>query len=69
MQFNARTTPQAVEALCAIAESAGMLVGETLERALAALRWEVTGQGVWQSWRPRGRGMRKAFAAFFGSGG
>jgi hypothetical protein len=38
MQFNARTTPQAVEALYTIADQQGWLVGETLERALAALR-------------------------------
>jgi hypothetical protein len=69
MQFKARTTPQTVEALYAIADQQGWLVGETLERALAALRRELAGQGVWQSWRPRGRGLRKAFAAFFGSGG
>jgi hypothetical protein len=41
MQFNARTTPQTVEALYAIADQQGWLVGETLERALAALRREV----------------------------
>jgi hypothetical protein len=46
MQFNARTTPQTVEALCAIADQQKWLVGETRERALAALRWEVAGQGV-----------------------
>jgi hypothetical protein len=32
MQFNARTTPQTVEALYAIADRQGWLVGETLER-------------------------------------
>ena len=31
MQFNARTTPQTVEALYAIADQQGWLVGETLE--------------------------------------
>ena len=35
MQFNARATPQTVEALHAIADQQGWLVGETLERALA----------------------------------
>ena len=69
MQFNARTTPQTFEALYAIADQLEWLVGETLERALAALRRELAGQRVWQSWRPRGRGLRKAFAAFFRSGG
>jgi hypothetical protein len=33
MQFNARTTPEAVEALYAIADQQGWLVGETLEQA------------------------------------
>jgi hypothetical protein len=69
MQFYARTRPQTVEALYAIADQQGWLAGETLERALAALRRELAGQGVWQSWRPRARGLRKAFAAFFRSGG
>jgi hypothetical protein len=41
MQFNARTTPQTVEALYAIADRQGWLVGETLERALAALQREL----------------------------
>ena len=45
MQFNARTTPQTVEALDAIADQQGWLVGETLERALAALRRELAGAG------------------------
>lgn len=45
MQFNARTTPQTVKALYAIADQQGWLVGETLERALAALRRELAGQG------------------------
>jgi hypothetical protein len=43
MQFNARTTPATVEALYAIADRQGWLVGETLERALAALQRELTG--------------------------
>jgi hypothetical protein len=46
MQFNARTTPQTVEALYAIADSQGWLVGETLEHALAALQRELAGQGA-----------------------
>jgi hypothetical protein len=46
MQFNARTTPQTVEALYAIADRQGWLVGETLEHALAALQRELAGQGV-----------------------
>ena len=41
MQFNARTTPQTVEALYAIADRQGWLVGETLEHALAALHREL----------------------------
>jgi hypothetical protein len=45
MQFNARTTPQTVEALYAIADQQRWLVGETLERALAALQRELAGQG------------------------
>ena len=45
MQFNARTTPQTVKALYAIADQQGWLVGETLERALATLRRELAGQG------------------------
>jgi hypothetical protein len=44
MQFNARTTPQTIEALYAIADRQGWLVGETLEHALAALQREL-GQG------------------------
>jgi hypothetical protein len=43
MQFNARTTPQTVEALYAIADQQGWLVGETLEHALAALQRELAG--------------------------
>jgi hypothetical protein len=46
MQFNARTTPQTVEALYAIADQQGWLVGETLEYALAALQRELAGQGA-----------------------
>ena len=45
MQFNARTTPQTIEALYAIADRQGWLVGETLERALAALQRELAGRG------------------------
>ena len=44
MQFNARTTPQTVEALYAIADRQGWLIGETLEHALAALQRELAGQ-------------------------
>jgi hypothetical protein len=43
MQFNARTTPETVEALYAVADRQGWLVGETLERALAALQRELAG--------------------------
>jgi hypothetical protein len=46
MQFNARTTPQTVEALYAIADRQGWLVGETLERALAALQRELAGHSA-----------------------
>jgi hypothetical protein len=45
MQFSARTTPQTVEALYAIADRQGWLVGETLEHALAALQRELAGKG------------------------
>lgn len=41
VQFNARATPQTVEALYAIADRQGWLVGETLEHALAALQREL----------------------------
>ena len=41
MQLNARTTPQTVEAYYAIADAQGWLVGETIERALAALQREL----------------------------
>jgi len=44
-QFNARTTPEVVEAFYAIADQQNWLVGETLEHALAALRRELEGQG------------------------
>jgi hypothetical protein len=46
MQFNARTTPQTVDAFYAIADQQGWLVGETLEHALAALQRELAGQGA-----------------------
>ena len=39
--LNARTTPETVEALYAIADRQGWLVGETLEHALAALQREL----------------------------
>jgi hypothetical protein len=45
MQFNARAKPQTIEALYAIADRQGWLVGETLEHALAALERELAGQG------------------------
>jgi hypothetical protein len=41
MQFNARAKPETVEALYAIADRQGWLVGETLEHALAALQREL----------------------------
>jgi hypothetical protein len=41
MQFNARATPETVEALYAIADRQGWLVGKTLEHALAALQREL----------------------------
>lgn len=40
-QFNARTTPETVEAFYAIADRKGWLVGETVEHALAALQREL----------------------------
>ena len=46
MQFNARARPETVEALYAIADRQGWLVGETLEHALAALQRELAGQGA-----------------------
>jgi hypothetical protein len=45
MQFNARATPETVEALYAIADKQGWLVSEALEQALAALQRELAGQG------------------------
>lgn len=45
MQFNARAKPETIEALYAIADRQGWLVGETLEHALAALQQELKGQG------------------------
>ena len=44
-QFNVRTRPETVEAIYAIVEQQGWLVGETLERAVAALKRELEGQG------------------------
>ncbi|NEU15008.1 stability/partitioning determinant [Methylobacterium sp. BTF04] len=44
-QFNARTTPETVEAFYAIADQQGWLVGETVEHALAALQRELKEQG------------------------
>jgi hypothetical protein len=41
MQFNARAKPETIEALYAIADRQGWLVGETLEHALAALQREL----------------------------
>lgn len=41
MQLNARTTPETVEGIYAIADSQGWLVGETVEHALAALQREL----------------------------
>ena len=43
-QFNTRTTPETVEAFYAIADAQGWLVGETVEKALAALQRELLGQ-------------------------
>jgi hypothetical protein len=40
-QFNARTTPETVAAFYAVADRMRWLVGETLERALAALQREL----------------------------
>jgi hypothetical protein len=45
MQFNARATPETVEAFYAIADQQGWLVSEALEHALAALKRELAGQG------------------------
>jgi hypothetical protein len=44
MQFNARAKPETVEALYAIADQQGWLVGETLEHAVAALQRKLTGR-------------------------
>jgi hypothetical protein len=41
-QFNVRTTPATVEAFYDIADRQGWKVGETLERALAALQRELS---------------------------
>ena len=41
--FSAKTTPETVDTLYAIAERQGWKVGETLERALAALQRELAG--------------------------
>jgi hypothetical protein len=43
-QFNARTTPETVEAFYAIADKQGWLIGETVEHALAALQRELSGK-------------------------
>jgi hypothetical protein len=43
MQFNARTTPQTVEALYAIADRQGWLVGRDAGAALAAPQGELAG--------------------------
>ncbi|MCU1326785.1 MAG: stability/partitioning determinant [Bryobacterales bacterium] len=40
-QLNARTTPQTVATVYAIADAHGWLVGETIERALSALQREL----------------------------
>ena len=40
-QFNVRTTPQTVDEFYRLADQKGWLVGETLERALAALQREI----------------------------
>ena len=45
MQFNARATPETVEAFYAIADKQGWLVSEALEHALAALKRELAGVG------------------------
>ncbi len=46
MQFNARAKPETIEALYAIADRQGWLIGETLEHALAALQRELARQGA-----------------------
>lgn len=45
VQFNCRTTQDCFDGLYAIADQQGWLVGETLERAFAALKRELDGQG------------------------
>ena len=45
VMVNARTTPETVAALYAIADQQHWLVGETLEHALAALQRELEGHG------------------------
>lgn len=45
VQFNCRTTQECSDGMYAIADQQGWLVGETLERAYAALRRELEGQG------------------------
>lgn len=44
-QFNCRTTRECADGMYAIADQQGWLVGETLERAYAALKRELEGQG------------------------
>lgn len=44
-QLNTRTTPATVEAYYAIADRQGWLMGETIERALAALQRELASEG------------------------
>jgi hypothetical protein len=44
-QFNARATPETVEAFYTIADQQGWLMAETLARALAALQRELNEQG------------------------
>lgn len=45
VQFNCRTTQECFNGMYAIADQQGWLVGETLERAYAALKRELEGQG------------------------
>jgi len=45
MQFNARATPETVEAFYAIADQQGWLISQALEHALAALKRELAGAG------------------------
>ena len=44
MQFNTRTTPETVNAIYALADAQGWLIGETIEHALAALQRELAGK-------------------------